>query len=157
MTQPSTQNLFDKLRAKTIEDRQAVERITNEQFELLKKNFLTQCAAANEIITGNMDDLRSRLRMYQLKFWLIPLSASLFVIPCLILSTLWVDRYLDRAIRQKSAELTQHTQTLDALTAVGITHQAQNGNLFLITPNDKKPQVYQHPNYPDQWIINIEE
>ena len=157
MTATSMPTLTEQLKEKKIQDRLAVEKITSEQFELLKKHLLKQYSDIENSITKNTDDLKRKLRRFQLKFWLIPLSLSLLVVPALILGTLWTDRYLDRSIREKAATLSQHNRTLDALTAVGITHQKQDGNLILITKNNKKPQVFRASNYPNRWIVKIEE
>ncbi|MCY4477373.1 MAG: hypothetical protein OXC70_05235 [Gammaproteobacteria bacterium] len=168
MKKLSTQNLSEQLRAKQIEHRQAVERITKEQFDqlqtnletlcaTLKKNLKTECSDVNELITENTADLKRGLGRLQVRFWVIPFIGCLLLVPALILGTLWTNNYLEETILEKAATLRDHQQALDALTAAGITHQKQGAILYLITANDREPKVYQVPNYPDRWIVKIEE
>ena len=157
MTETSMPTLTEQLREKKIQDRLAVEKITSEQFGLLKKHLRKQYSDIENSITKNTDKLKTRLTKSQFKFWLIPFIASLLVVPALILGTLWTNRFLDESIREKVATLSQHNRTLDRLTAVGITHQERKPSLFLITANDKQPQVFQDPNFPNRWIVQITE
>ena len=104
-----------------------------------------------------MAELNRRVRIYQLKPWIILLIVGLLLSPCLMIGTLWVDRYLDSTIRQKLTTLEKHNQALQALNVAGVEHQTSKDSLYLITPNKKQPEVYLNKNYPDRWIIKIED
>ena len=97
MTATSMPTLTEQLKEKKIQDRLAVEKITSEQFGLLKKTLaeaVQRHKQFNHKKYGRTED--ARLTKFQVKFWLIPLSLSLLVVPALILGTLWTNHFLDR-------------------------------------------------------------
>ena len=151
------QKLTDKLKAKMIEDRQALEQAVETELRMFKQNIQKQFNDANASINANMAKLNRKLRLYQFKPWIFLIAFSLLFIPFLVTGTYWTNTYLDTTIMKKLDLLEKHNQALEALGNVKIEHHAQEDGLYLITPNIKKPKVYRHKNYPKSWIIKIED
>ena len=151
------QTLTDKLKAKMIEDRKALEQLAETQLKMFTKNLLKQLNDANASIDTNMAALKRKVHLYQPKPWIFLLAFSLSLIPCLVIGTYWTNNYLDNTISQKLDTLEKHNQALEALGNVKIEHHAQEDGLYLLTPNNKKPSVYRSKHFPDQWIIKIED
>ena len=157
MTNNLQQTLTDKLKAKMIEDRKALEQVVETELRMFKLNIQKQFNDANASISTNMAELKRKSSLYQAKPWIFLLVFSLLFIPFLVTGTYWTNYYLDTTIRQKLAVLKEHNQALVALGNVKIKHQAQEDGLYLITPNNKEPAVYQNKYYPNRWIIKIED
>lgn len=134
----------------------ALEQVVQTELSRFKRNIHKQFNDANASISANMAELKRKSYLYQAKPWMFLLAFSLLVIPCLVIGLYWTNNYLDTTIRHKLATLEKHNQALKALGDVKMEHQMQDGNLYLITPNNKKPLVYQVEHYPGHWIIKIE-
>ena len=140
-----------------IEDRKASEQVVETQLRMFKQNTQKQFDDANASIDANMAELKRKSYLYQLKPWIILPVFSLLFIPCLVIGTYWTENYLDTTIRHKLETLEEHNQALKALGDVKIEHRVQEDGLYLITPNNKEPSVYQVEQLPDRWIIKIED
>ena len=156
MTNNLQQKLTDKLTAKMTEDRQALEQAIETELRAFKQNIQKQFNDANASINSNMAKLNRKLRLYQFKPWIFLIAFSLLFIPFLVTGTYWTNTYLDITIMKKLDLLEKHNQTLQALGEVKIEHLVQEDILYLITPNNKKPTVFQIDQVPDQWFIKIE-
>ena len=156
MTNNLQQTLTDKLNAKMIEDRQALEQVIETELRMFKQNIQKQFNGANASIDANMAELNRKLRLYQHKPWIFLLAFSLSLIPCLVIGTYLTNNYLDNTISQKVDTLKKHNQALEALGEVKIKHQAREDGLYLVTPNNKEPAVFQIDQMPDKWFIKIE-
>ena len=157
MTNNLQQTLTDKLKAKMIEDRKALEQVVETELRMFKQNIQKQFNDANASINANMAEINRKLRLYQFKPWIFLILFSLSLIPCLVIGTYWTNNYLDTSIKEKLNTLEKHNQALEALGKVKIEHQAGEDELYLITPNNKEPEVYQIRRLPDKWIIKIED
>ena len=157
MTNNLQQTLTDRLKAKMIEDRKALEQLAETQLKMFTKNLLKQLNDANASIDANMAELKRKVYLDQTKPWMFLLAFSLLFIPFLVTGTYWTNNYLDNTISQKLDTLKKHNQALDALGNVKIEHGVQEDGLYLLVPNNKKPEVYRHKNYPNSWIIRIED
>ena len=150
------QKLTDKLKAKMIEDRQALEQAIETELRMFKQNIQKQFNDANASINANMAELNRKLRLYQFKPWIFLIAFSLLFIPFLVTGTYWTNTYLDTTIMKKLDLLEKQNQTLQALGEVMIEHRVQEDGLYLIIPNNKEPAVYQAEQLPNQWLIRIE-
>ena len=157
MTNNLQQTLTDRLKAKMIEDRKALEQLTETQLKMFKQNIQKQFNDANASIDVNMAELKRKVYLNQPEPWIFLLAFSLSLIPCLVIGTYWTNNYLDTTISQKLETLKKHNQALEALGNVKIEHGVQEDGLYLLVPNNKKPEVYRHKNYPNSWIIRIED
>ena len=157
MTNNLQQTLTDRLKAKMIEDRQALEQAIETELRMFKQNIQKQFNDANASIDANMAELKRKSSLYQAKPWIFLLVFSLSLIPFMVIGTHWTNNYLDDTISQKLDTLKKHNQALEALGNVKIEHHAQEDGLYLKTPNNKEPEVYRHKNYPKSWIIKIED
>ena len=157
MTNNLQQTLTDKLKAKMIEDRKALEQLAETQLKMFTQNLLKQLNDANAFIDTNMAALKRKVHLYQAKPWIFLLAFSLSLIPCLVIGTYWTNNYLDNTIMKKLDTLEKHNQALQELGEVNIEHRVQEDVLYLITPNNKEPEVYRIDQFPDRWIIKIED
>ena len=124
---------------------------------MFKQNIQKQFNDANASIDVNMAELKRKVYLNQPEPWIFLLAFSLSLIPCLVIGTYWTNNYLDTTIMQKLETLEKHNQALQALGKVKIEHHTGEDGLYLITPNNKKPEVYQVEQLPNQWIIKIED
>ena len=157
MTNNLQQTLTDKLKAKMIEDREALEQVFETELRMFKQNIQKQFNGAIVSIDANMAKLKRTVYLYQAKPWIFLLVFSLLFIPCLVIGTYWTNNYLDTSIKVKLETLEKHNQALKALGKVKIEHQVHEDGLYLLTPNNKEPSVYRGTHYPNQWIIKIED
>lgn len=160
MNKTSTPNpdLAQRMQAKMTERISKAVNMLDQQLKELETSSMQRINAAENSISSACSRLSETARIGRYRCWLAPLIVGLCLTLGLTLGSATGISVLTSMIAERVQTLQQTEQAIRNLSTGGIDIQRYQGSLYLITqPGAPRPGVYPHQQYPDRWVVRIEE